>query len=230
MVASSAGLSSTHISRNRKMEDFGKLTGFPSPSKKQNSFTAIIQMMFLLRSFLFTKKTKKQNTNLQEHLAHRCRNPSNFSCFAKLLLEPSILVKRVVAINFFFFPTQRKCYFTQHFTHPGNHSQVFKSGFLFPTLVTSTLGPLPSFGLCDFRYLSLQGQTLPRAFWFQAENKNRCTSKMIQAEQCFWLLFIPSTVKKKKILPFERITWIPWEAWKHVKQIPGITRARCVCE
>ena len=29
------------------MEDVGKLTGFPSPSKKQNSFTAIIQMMFL---------------------------------------------------------------------------------------------------------------------------------------------------------------------------------------
>ena len=98
----------------------------------------------------------------------------------------------------FFFPTHRKFYFTQHFTHPGNHSQVFKSGFLFPTLVTSALGPLPSFGLCDFRYLSLQGQTLPRAFWFQAENKNRCTSKMIQEVLCFWLLFIPSTIKKKK--------------------------------
>ena len=197
MVASSAGLSSTHISRNRKMEDVGKLTGFPSPSKKQNSFTAIIQMMFWLRSFLFTKKKKKNHThNLQEHLAYRCRNPSNFSCFAKLLLELSILVKWVVALNFFF-PTQRKFYFTQHFTHPGNHSQVFKSGFLFPTLVTSALGPLPSFGLCDFRYLSLQGQTLPRAFWFQAENKNRRTSKMIQEAQCFWLLFIPSTAKKK---------------------------------
>ena len=142
---------------------------------------------------------QKEKNNLQEHLAHRCRNLSNFSCFAKLLLEPSILVKRVVAINVFFFPpTHRKFYFTQHFTHPGNHSQVFKSGFLFPTLVTSALGPLPSFGLCDFRYLSLQGQTLPRAFWFQAENKNRCTSKMIQGALCFWLLFIPSTIKKKK--------------------------------
>ena len=101
LVASSAGLSSTHISRNRKMEDVGKLTGFPSPSKKPNSFTAIIQMMFLLRCFLFTKNKKKNN--LQEHLAHTCRNLSNFSCFAKLLLEPSILVKRVVAINIFFF-------------------------------------------------------------------------------------------------------------------------------
>ena len=58
MVASSARLPSTHISRNGKMEDVGKLTDFPSPSKRPNSFTAIIQMMFLLRCFLFTKKTK----------------------------------------------------------------------------------------------------------------------------------------------------------------------------
>lgn len=185
------------LNRNGKMEDVGKLTDFPSPFKKPNSFIAIIQMMFLLRCFLFTKN--KNKTNLQEHLAHRCRNLSNFSCFAKLLLDPSNLVKWVVAINiFFFFPTRIKFYFTRHFTHPGNHSQVFKSGFLFPALVSSTQGPLPSFGLCDFRYLSLQGQTLPRAFWFQAENKNRCTSKMIQVALCFWLLLIPWTIKKKK--------------------------------
>ena len=166
------------------MEDVGKLTGFPSPSKKPNSFTAIIQMMFLLRCFLFTKNKKKK------------QHPRAFSSQMQKSQQLLMLCKAAVGAKhpceasgsnkyLFFFPTHRKFYFTQHFTHPGNHSQVFKSGFLFPTLVTSALGPLPSFGLCDFRYLSLQGQTLPRAFWFQAENKNRCTSKMIQGALCF---------------------------------------------
>lgn len=52
---------------------------------------------------VYNNNNHKNKTNLQEHLAHRCRNLSNFSCFAKLLLDPSILVKWVVAISIFFF-------------------------------------------------------------------------------------------------------------------------------
>lgn len=66
-------------------------------------------------------------------------------------------------------------------------------------------------------------------FGFRQKTKIDALQKWSKQSNVFDYCLSPQPLKKK-ILPFERITWIPWEAWKHVKQIPGITRARCVCE
>ena len=58
-------------------------------------------------------------------------------------------------------------------------------------------------------------------FGFRQKTKIDALQKWSKGRYVFDYCLSPQPLKKKKkkILPFERITWIPWEAWKHIRRL-----------
>lgn len=125
--------------------DRGQLAdSLSSPPERPNSFVAIIPMVFSLR----TEKTPGAlNFQMQKPQGLLTR-------FSKLRLERSITVRCVGTSTYLglgFLPHMKTVLSCPSLHSPGRHRQRFKFGFLFPAFLPRARGPLPSFGLFDFR-------------------------------------------------------------------------------